>query len=225
MQAGGVSRSGRLAVAGGLTSRGERHSVLIPPVASGVRRMTKGEYNVSRFTGKLLVGVLVVAATAIGSSPASAKQEVERPFKATGIGTIEIEVFDDCEFGDFPDVVCDQVIETVVKATHLGKSANTSVGEATIHVFTQCTTPDGNPDGVLFDVTSTAVIVAANGDELYVNQNVSGCGDGIGLSEPTGTYTITGGTGRFEGATGNGELSAATFDGAFSNTYAGTITY
>ena len=187
--------------------------------------MTKGENNMSRFNGKLLVGVLIVAATAIGSSPASAKQEVERPFKSTANGTIDVEAFEDCDFGTFPDVVCDQDIETVMKATHLGKSANTTVGLITVHALTPCTTPDGNPDGVLFDVAATAVIVAANGDELYTTNNVSGCGDGVGLTEPTGTYTITGGTGRFEGATGDGELSSSTFGGLISNTYTGTITY
>jgi hypothetical protein len=187
--------------------------------------MTKGEYNMSRFTGKLLVGVLVVAATAIGSSPASAQQDVERPFKATGIGTIEVEAIPDCADGAFPwIVVCDQDINTVVQATHLGRSANTNVGLVTVDFSQNCMTVDG-PYGVVFEVDSTAVIVAANGDELYVTQNVSGCSDGIGQTKPTGTYTITGGTGRFEGATGNGDLSATTFEGVISNAYTGTITY
>ena len=178
-----------------------------------------------RFTGKLLAGALVVASTAIGAAPAGASQEVERPFHSTADGTIDLEPFPDCDFTNFPDVVCDQTIETVFIATHLGKSTNTTTGQVTLHVFQPCTTIDGNTNGVEYDVTTSAVIVAANGDELHATTNVSGCGDGIGLTEPVGTYTIAGGTGRFEGATGGGTISASTIGGAFSNSWTGTITY
>ena len=163
----------------------------------------------------------------IGATPASAaKGGIDRPFKATANGTIALQEFDDCDFSAFPDVVCDQVIETVFIGTHLGKSTNTTEGKVTLHLgVPPCTTPSGNPNGVEYDVATSAVIVAANGDELYATTNVSGCGDGIGLTEPAGTYTITGGTGRFDGATGGGTVSASTIGEAFSNSWTGTITY
>lgn len=180
--------------------------------------------NGRRFTGKLLVGALVVAVAASSAVPVGASQDVERPFRSSASGTISIEPFLDCDFSGFPDVVCDQVIETVFIATHLGKSTNTTTGLATLHVFQACTTPDGST-GVRYDVATSAVVVAANGDELYATTSVSGCGDGIGLTEPAGTYTITGGTGRFDGATGAGTVSASTIGELFSNSWTGTITY
>ena len=49
--------------------------------------------------------------------------------------------------------------------------------------------------------------------------------DANGLIYPTGTFTIAGGTGRFEGSTGGGNLNsvANVFTGAASDTLDGTI--
>jgi len=179
-----------------------------------------------RHTGVLLVSSLVVAVTAIGAVPASAKQQVERPFKATESGTITYV----CDFSNFPDVPCDQEIETVLIGTHLGRSVRTSTGVATLHLGEPpCTTPEGT-FGVPFDVVTDVVVVAANGDEMYAHAEVAGCGDGVGVSEPVGSFTITGGTGRFDGASGGGDVSVTTSGGSplpgpFASSWTGTITY
>jgi hypothetical protein len=74
--------------------------------------------------------------------------------------------------------------------------------------------------------SASATLIAANGDMIF--------GEGSGQGTPTGTpgfvsivetYTITGGTGRFDGATGNFTverlINRATF--ASSGTISGTI--
>ena len=43
---------------------------------------------------------------------------------------------------------------------------------------------------------------AANGDQLFAENELTGCLVLGGVSHLSGTETITGGTGRFEGATG-----------------------
>ena len=49
------------------------------------------------------------------------------------------------------------------------------------------------------------VMVAANGDELrWAYEGIGSLPDAQGISELTGTFVITGGTGRFTDATGSG---------------------
>jgi hypothetical protein len=72
------------------------------------------------------------------------------------------------------------------------------------------------------------VVVAANGDELYSNYSGGGSlPDVNGVVSFSGTFTITGGTGRFSDATGGGtfegEGNVVTGDVVVS--YQGTIRY
>ena len=91
------------------------------------------------------------------------------------------------------------------EATHLGK-------------FTREENILLNPENST--ITGTIVFTAADGSELYCGF----AGAFTGATTVAGTYTITGGTGRFDGATG-----AAFFDitlgdaGSFSFGFAGTI--
>ena len=119
---------------------------------------------------------------------------------------------------------CDQTIELDRVGTHLGRSTSSGVGAITLYIAEQCTTPSGGP-GTPFESYQAVTIVAANGDQLTANSNVSGCGDGVTVAEPVGTYTITGGTGRFEGATGTGIVAAVALGISLSNTWTGTISY
>jgi hypothetical protein len=70
--------------------------------------------------------------------------------------------------------------------------------------------------------TGTIVFVAANGDELHVDVS----GGFTGATTAAGTYTFTGGTGRFDDATGSAtfEVDAPDF-GHVSVTFDGTINY
>ena len=176
------------------------------------------------------VAAVTVGGVAASVAPAQASSPVERPFKSTSVGTITNEPPPDCELvvlpGPEPTLVCDQSIDTVVIATHLGRSTSNATGVLTLFIARPCTTPDGQP-GVEYASTTEQVIVAANGDELFATTSVTGCGDGVGLTEPAGTYSITGGTGRFEGATGEGSVSTSVVssEGSFASSWTGTVTY
>jgi hypothetical protein len=92
------------------------------------------------------------------------------------------------------------------QATHLGRFTRTE--DAFLH-------EDGTLDGTL-------VITAANGDQLFV--------EFVGaFTAPTtaeGTYTISGGTGRFSDASGEAEFAASTADGMhFTIEFEGAISF
>jgi hypothetical protein len=62
-------------------------------------------------------------------------------------------------------------------------------------------------DGI--DITGDLTLTAANGDELFVEYHATTpFPDATGAIHPQGTFSIVGGTGRFETATGGGVLSA-----------------
>lgn len=116
-------------------------------------------------------------------------------------------------------------------ATHLGKiDAGNSLGEDVSCNFT--VTTDGR---LVLETEVAGQITAANGDIIYYNGS-----DRLDLTEIltsaslygtiVGTWTITGGTGRFVGATGtlpiNGIIDASPpTGGIFRVTAEGTITY
>src|SRR5439155_26000507 len=98
------------------------------------------------------------------------------------------------------------VIESTGKASHLGKFTRT--------------------ESVVFGaggaISGTLVFTAANGDQL--SADFSG-----GFVSPTtaeGTYTFTGGTGRFSDATGTARFTATTPDGVHvAVSFEGSISY
>ena len=113
-----------------------------------------------------------------------------------------------------------------IQKDHLtGTGQGTGMGKASIEVFAE-----GDitlPFPAL--VTSTAIFTAANGDKIFET------GEGY-LQEPapdavvlhlTGKGTITGGTGRFAGATGNVtvDVSQNMLDPKGTVTFTGTICY
>src|SRR5262245_34479602 len=89
-------------------------------------------------------------------------------------------------------------------ATHLGQF--TRVGSGVVH-----------PDGSL---EATLVWTAANGDQLFSTvDNVTPTPTTV-----TGTYVFTGGTGRFENATGEADFAGTTSDGIhYTLAFDGTI--
>jgi hypothetical protein len=92
------------------------------------------------------------------------------------------------------------------EATHLGRFTRHAV--AVVH-----------GDGTFM---GTVTFIAANGDRLYADI------DGAFTSATTieGTYTFTGGTGRFEDASGDADFEAVTSDGIhIAVTFEGTIQY
>ncbi len=98
-------------------------------------------------------------------------------------------------------------LEANGEATHLGRFTGTetvlfNVGDGT--------------------VAGTRVFIAANGDRLYADV------EGAFTSATTveGTFTVTGGTGRFRNASGEADFEVVTSDGInLALTFKGTIRY
>jgi len=100
----------------------------------------------------------------------------------------------------------DWVIDYVGQATHLGDFTRRE-----LITFTGPGTFEG-----------TIVFVAANGDELEADFE----GHFTSLNDAVGTYTFTGGSGRFSDATGTAEFTASTPDFVHvSVAFDGTIDY
>ena len=181
-------------------------------------------------TGTLLVSALLVAATAIGATTAAAAEKgTDRPFTMNGSGTNIVGSIPDgeCVFmltARGPTYQCDQQIELDVIGTHIGRGSYSGVGAVMVYLGESCITPSGGP-GFRFESNVTVSIIAANGDVLNADTSVSGCSDGITGSEPVGTYTFTGGTGRFADASGTGTIPAVAVGTSLTNTWAGTISY
>src|SRR5712692_1250317 len=82
-----------------------------------------------------------------------------------------------------------------------------------------------------FPDTSTGTITAANGDQVFIAATGTFCQSSPTTGTDAGPDTVTGGTGRFTGATGGGTFTAtltfnATFTGGSSSeVYTGTISY
>lgn len=59
----------------------------------------------------------------------------------------------------------------------------------------------------LLRIDGDGVFVAANGDQIFVN--FDGSVMDLGTGAGTGTYVVTGGTGRFQGATGTADFASS----------------
>jgi hypothetical protein len=155
-----------------------------------------------RVLSSLVVCVGLAAAALAFAGVASAKHAV--PFKAGCSGTAS------ASGGHASSVASCQ-------ATHLGDSTET---------ISVALTPGPGP----FCQTNlgTGVLTAANGDQIFVAASGTSCFDpATGLVDLSGTQTITGGSGRFEGASGTltvtGTVNPAT--NAISYTLDGSISY
>lgn len=107
--------------------------------------------------------------------------------------------------------------------SHMGKLKSGSLGTAQVCNITGF-------DPLRATITYTEVKVAANGDKVFSNSIIYIVGD-TETGGATGTWTgsgiITGGTGRFDGATGAWDFSNARFfaDGTSTWSISGNITY
>jgi hypothetical protein len=117
------------------------------------------------------------------------------PFKGRGDGTITSVV-------DTP-TTRELTASATGLATHLGRFTRTE--SITIDLFT-------------FDFTGTLTFTAANGDLLKAD--VAG-----NLLSAEGTYVFTGGSGRFQNASGSAAFAVAVDGLKFDVTFSGTILY
>lgn len=172
-----------------------------------------------RIKKTIVAGLLVAALTTVTAMPVGASKQVERPFK--GQSLVVITVDPECDFSG----PCDFTTEDAGNASHLGKITTTSEGQVTL--TGPCVLSDGVSEGVGFATQGTFTHTAANGSQVEGTFENAGC---TGLTPETasipgridGSQTITGGTGRFEGASGE----TITFgDGVGPFNWVGTITY
>jgi hypothetical protein len=98
-------------------------------------------------------------------------------------------------------------------------------------IFTGTSTTTGGAACGGFTAMEKDTYTAANGDKVFLTVVDSLCPTSTaGVFHVSGTFTVTGGTGRFADASGSGAISAtATFQsgtaGTFSGSTAGTISY
>jgi len=124
---------------------------------------------------------LVLAFALLGPSAAVAtKGGTDRPIKGSSSGT----TVSDVATGAF-------VMDTTGIVSHLGKTTTHFEGVVT------STGPDS------FTLAASSVQVAANGDKLFGTLSASATDDHTGKIQGTGVITFTGGTGRFEHASGS----------------------
>lgn len=118
----------------------------------------------------------------------------ERPFR--GSCEVDVTAFIPLELGSDGQLLrARQLIEGTCQLTHLGTTA--------VHL-------DQVTDYTVFPSrsTSTQAYTAANGDQLFAEGiSFNGAPDGHGNVTFTGTLTATGGTGRFENASGSADAS------------------
>ena len=139
-----------------------------------------------RRTLLVLMGLLALAVVAPGAALAK-KGGTDRPWKGKGSGTTTFSV------ATFPSVPGST--EGTARFSHLGKTSYTST-------FTVTFTGPGT-----FNLTGTQTLVAANGDTLTLSFTGTGTITGAfgpgQTSETMVTWNVTGGTGRFDDASGS----------------------
>jgi hypothetical protein len=144
----------------------------------------------------IIVIVALLALLAVAPQLAAAKHEVPKqkvPFHAQLVVLNE------------PPVLCAPVQLCLAlsgngQATHLGRVSE--VGQAVIYLASQ---PGPTPD--CRSVTNAMLLTGAKGDQLAVLLSGVNCQTGAtsGITALThGTWVVTGGSGRFNGATGSG---------------------
>ena len=110
-------------------------------------------------------------------------------------------------------------IKATVHLEHLGNSQ--LVGTTTVTGQTEC----GG-----FVGTEQDTITSANGDQIFLSGNGTSCPASPAVFQDTVTFAVTGGTGRFAGASGSGTLHT-TIDitslttATFTATISGSIAY
>lgn len=151
---------------------------------------------------KRLMAILATGACALSLVAGAAHADSSnRPFMTTASGTDTVSI--GCDGG------CVQAtFNGTATSSHLGTSS--WIAELTVPLTGLTLTDNGELCG---PATGSATLPAANGDEVDFTYAGTICAlDAtnpiFGAHSFSGTYTITGGTGRFQGATGTGEITA-----------------
>jgi hypothetical protein len=158
----------------------------------------------------ILMSLLALAVVAPGAAVAK-RGGTDRPWKVRGSGTMTLNL-----------ATFQATAEGTARVSHLGKSSYSSTYTVTL------------TGGNTFTVAGNQTIVAANGDMLFLSFTGSGTFSGaFGVDQTTETsvvWTVIGGTGRFDDASGSltGTVFTETLSGATASqtsTAKGTISY
>lgn len=154
----------------------------------------------------------VLALALLGASPALADSGgTNRQFKGTVSGP---RVFD-LSTGSF-------VADLTGNESHLGRVTQDLTGTVIVTGLNS------------FTVRGTGIVTAANGSKLFTAFSGSGTIDATGGTAGQSAVTVTGGTGRFAGASGEqtdtfsappGSLNGTTLTGPITDSFTGTISY
>lgn len=148
---------------------------------------------------RLAILVVAILATAI---PVAADHE--RAFK--GYADVVVTGFE--PLPPFPPAYVRLTGTATGEATHLGSYTRTET--LTLKIA------DGS-------ISGSIVFTAANGDELWAD--VEGGFTNLEMTRAEGTYAFTGGTGRFQNASGGAAFVAVAVAGGFKITFDGSIQY
>src|SRR5215469_18096695 len=154
----------------------------------------------------LAVMLIAIGTIGIGANSASAAPGDQVPFRASYSGTAA-----------FNSTTGTALFTGTGIASHLGRSTN-------VNSITVLSGPVSCPGG--FANKNVETLTAANGDKLMLTgPRDVGCPTRPGVVHGTGDWTVTSGTGRFAGATGQGIFDGgANFNrGTFSFELTGTI--
>ena len=154
----------------------------------------------------LVVMLIAMGTIGIGANSASAAAGHQVPFRASYSGA-----------ATFNSATGTALFTGTGIASHLGRSTN--VNHITV------TGPATSCSGGFANI-NVETLTAANGDTLELRgPHDVGCPTRPGVVHGTGDWTVTGGTGRFAGATGQGTFDGgANFNtGTFSFQLTGTI--
>lgn len=157
---------------------------------------------------KLLLPLVLGLASVIALPASRTLAGTEVPFHAQ---IMQSATFAPCPAGISGADAC--VTQTAVgNATHLGRTTKNSLIALTF-VSPNCAT-----------FVEYTTFTAANGDTLTAVQTGTACFSSPTTVSATATYTVTGGTGRFSGATGSGTAST-TESATSSGVFVGPATY
>jgi hypothetical protein len=156
--------------------------------------------NGMKIRHRLFVGLVAAFAVSLASVAVSAAA-AETPFKGT-VNAVETS----------------QVVFPTASVTRDGGGTATYLGKYTEHITMQINIPTRHGIGA-------ATFTAANGDTLTATVDGQATPAGPGVLSIVEVYTITGGTGRFAGATGTFTLESILNQatGVSSGTFSGAI--
>jgi len=164
---------------------------------------------------KQLINIMLVLVFALSTATAFAAGDnpQPRPFKGTMAGEATFPFNDNCDYTGSP---VETLAATQGTLTHLGLSE---------YFSSHCATENGGAVG------GEAVIIAANGDEIWLSYMATFAAPPPIIMQ-IAEFVVTGGTGRFEGASGLiTAMVYITFQGfedpawPIEFVFAGTITY